>query len=323
MLREHDPLSERVHLGALEVAGVAVLGVAQGAVRRFSKPKSIGQEANSNEPRRRCRRHRLRLFVLCRHAHPAAPAAPGHVRHLRLLPRGRRHRRRRRRPRRAGRTARAMAARHRRALCRASRRRGLRAWRKPCAAFGLKREDFLAIIDGMEMDVRADIRAPDLATLDLYCDRVASAVGRLSVRVFGMNEAGRHRARLSSRPRAAAHQYAARHRRGRRHRPPLYAARISRCRPASRATTRRKWRPTRRSGRPAPRWRRLPPSISTRPTPSWRATPRSIVRAPRIMGEAYHAILRQLLARGWAAPRAPVKLGKRRIAQILIRSYVL
>ncbi len=44
------------------------------------------------------------------------------------------------------------------------------------------------VIDGMEMDVVADIRAPDLATLDLYCDRVASAVGRLSVRVFGMAE---------------------------------------------------------------------------------------------------------------------------------------
>ena len=54
--------------------------------------------------------------------------------------------------------------------------------------FGLKREDFLAIIDGMEMDVPQDIRAPDLATLDLYCDRVASAVGRLSVRVFGLPE---------------------------------------------------------------------------------------------------------------------------------------
>src|SRR5947209_14250468 len=40
----------------------------------------------------------------------------------------------------------------------------------------------------MEMDVPADIRAPALATLDLYCDRVASAVGRLSVRVFGMAE---------------------------------------------------------------------------------------------------------------------------------------
>src|SRR5580698_7983643 len=54
--------------------------------------------------------------------------------------------------------------------------------------FGLKREDFLAIIDGMEMDIPKDIRAPDMATLDLYCDRVASAVGRLSVRVFGLAE---------------------------------------------------------------------------------------------------------------------------------------
>ncbi|MGH6856289.1 MAG: squalene/phytoene synthase family protein, partial [Methylocella sp.] len=53
-------------------------------------------------------------------------------------------------------------------------------------AFGLRREDFFAVIDGMEMDVEADIRAPDLATLDLYCDRVASAAGRLSARVFGM-----------------------------------------------------------------------------------------------------------------------------------------
>src|ERR1700738_2111609 len=54
--------------------------------------------------------------------------------------------------------------------------------------FDLQREDFLAIVDGMEMDVPQDIRAPDLATLDLYCDRVASAVGRLSVRVFGLPE---------------------------------------------------------------------------------------------------------------------------------------
>src|SRR6266404_9539309 len=54
--------------------------------------------------------------------------------------------------------------------------------------FGLKREDFLAVVDGMEMDVPQDIRAPDIATLDLYCDRVASAVGRLSVRVFGLAE---------------------------------------------------------------------------------------------------------------------------------------
>ena len=58
----------------------------------------------------------------------------------------------------------------------------------PIRQFHLAREDFLAVIDGMEMDARADIRAPDWATLDLYCDRVASAVGRLSVRIFGVPE---------------------------------------------------------------------------------------------------------------------------------------
>ena len=37
----------------------------------------------------------------------------------------------------------------------------------------------------MQMDAETAIVAPDLATLDLYCDRVAAAVGRLSVRAFG------------------------------------------------------------------------------------------------------------------------------------------
>jgi squalene synthase HpnD len=54
--------------------------------------------------------------------------------------------------------------------------------------FHLRRQDFLAVLDGMEMDVAEDIVAPDLATLDLYCERVASAVGRLSIKVFGMEE---------------------------------------------------------------------------------------------------------------------------------------
>ena len=55
--------------------------------------------------------------------------------------------------------------------------------------FGLAKADFQAVIDGMQMDLDEDIRAPDAAKLDLYCDRVASAVGRLSVKVFGMDEA--------------------------------------------------------------------------------------------------------------------------------------
>jgi presqualene diphosphate synthase len=60
-----------------------------------------------------------------------------------------------------------------------------RALREPTHRYGLRREDFLAVIDGMEMDAREAIQAPDLAVLDLYCARVASAVGHLSVHVFG------------------------------------------------------------------------------------------------------------------------------------------
>lgn len=51
--------------------------------------------------------------------------------------------------------------------------------------FGLRRVDFLAVIDGMQMDAETVIVAPTADRLDLYCDRVASAVGRLSVRAFG------------------------------------------------------------------------------------------------------------------------------------------
>jgi len=58
----------------------------------------------------------------------------------------------------------------------------------PVRRYGLKKEDFLAVIDGMEMDIGEPIVAPDFETLDLYCDRVASAVGRLSVHIFGMEE---------------------------------------------------------------------------------------------------------------------------------------
>lgn len=60
----------------------------------------------------------------------------------------------------------------------------------PVGDFELRREDFLALIDGMETDARGPVLAPTLAELDLYCSRVASAVGRLSVRAFGDKSAG-------------------------------------------------------------------------------------------------------------------------------------
>jgi squalene synthase HpnD len=68
-----------------------------------------------------------------------------------------------------------------------------RAVHEPMLRYELRRQDFLAVIAGMEMDAREDIRAPDLATLDLYCARVASAVGHLSVNVFGDPSAAAHR----------------------------------------------------------------------------------------------------------------------------------
>lgn len=53
------------------------------------------------------------------------------------------------------------------------------------ALYKLRKKDFIAVIEGMEMDARGPIVAPSLEDLDLYCDRVASAVGRLCIHAFG------------------------------------------------------------------------------------------------------------------------------------------
>ena len=60
-----------------------------------------------------------------------------------------------------------------------------RALAGPVRDYALDRADFLAIIDGCAMDGAGLMLRPSAATLDLYCDRVAAAVGRLSVKVFG------------------------------------------------------------------------------------------------------------------------------------------
>jgi len=59
---------------------------------------------------------------------------------------------------------------------------------RPVARFGLRQQDFLDVIDGMEMDVRREMRGPSWEAFELYCDHVASAVGRLSVKIFGVEE---------------------------------------------------------------------------------------------------------------------------------------
>ncbi len=90
---------------------------------------------------------------------------------------------------------------------RADKERALKAWRARIAAlargergesaleralaeaidrFQLAEEDFAAVIAGMEMDVRGPLVAPSMEDFDLYIDRVACAVGRLCVKVFGI-----------------------------------------------------------------------------------------------------------------------------------------
>jgi phytoene synthase len=53
---------------------------------------------------------------------------------------------------------------------------------------GLRQADLLTVIDGMEMDL-AQNRYLDFAALEVYCDRVAGVVGRMSAQIFGYRNA--------------------------------------------------------------------------------------------------------------------------------------
>jgi squalene synthase HpnD len=59
---------------------------------------------------------------------------------------------------------------------------------EPLNRYGLNKEDFMAVIDGMETDATNHLRIRNLEALLLYCDQVACAVGRLSNAVFGLNK---------------------------------------------------------------------------------------------------------------------------------------
>jgi phytoene synthase len=175
--------------------------------------------------------------------------------------------------------------------------------------FDLQREDFIAIIDGMEMDVPQDIRAPDMATLDLYCDRVASAVGRLSVNVFGMpREDGvllaHHLGRalqLTNILRDIDEDAAL----GRLYLPRegLLHAGITGNDPARVVADRALPKVC------FPLAERAKAHFAKADEIMARNRRRS-VKAPRIMGRYYRAILELLLARGFAAPRTPVRVSK-------------
>jgi phytoene synthase len=188
--------------------------------------------------------------------------------------------------------------------------------------FDLKREDFLAIVDGMEMDVPQDIRAPDLATLDLYCDRVASAVGRLSVRVFGMPEEdgillAHHLGRalqLTNILRDIDEDAGL----GRLYLPreSLLLAGITSDNPQKVTADRALPKVCLPLAERAKKHFEKADEIMKRNS-------RRKVRAPRIMSKYYRAILDLLLARGFAAPREPVRVHKWAKIAILLRYAII
>jgi phytoene synthase len=55
------------------------------------------------------------------------------------------------------------------------------------ADFGIERRWFEMVLDGLDTDVVAPLRAPDMAALDLYCRRVAGAVGGMTVTILGVS----------------------------------------------------------------------------------------------------------------------------------------
>jgi phytoene synthase len=188
----------------------------------------------------------------------------------------------------------------------------VRALLDPMLAFDLQRTDFLSVIDGMEMDVKAEMLAPDYATLDLYCDRVACAVGRLSVRIFGMQpKAGTALAQHLGRALQLTNilrdldEDAAR---GRLYLPrealvavgigasdPVAVLKHSELHEACRIVV------NDARGYFANAWAVMAQE------------PNRVVRAPRMMARVYEDILQRLTERGWAWPRHPVHFGRGRL----------
>ena len=192
---------------------------------------------------------------------------------------------------------------------------------EPVRAFGLEQADFVAVIDGMQMDVDADIVAPDHATLDLYCDRVASAVGRLSVKVFGMEhgpgvdlayhlgralqltnilrdldeDAGIGRLYVSS--------------------DALAVAGMTVSDPASVIADPRVDTAARQIAAEAGRHYEAADKVMRTATGK--------LKAPRLMRAAYGRILEHMQAQGWKAPRRRVSLSKREKLWVLVRYGLL
>ncbi len=200
---------------------------------------------------------------------------------------------------------------------------------EPVRRFRLERADFEAVIDGMAMDVEEDICAPAWDKLELYCDRVASAVGRLSVRAFGLVDEGD--AELPTAPKLLAYHLgralqltnilrdldedAARGR--------LYLPREA-LEEAGVATH-------------APHAALAHPALNTVCAPVMQRArdhfeqadlvmaglSKAAVKAPYLMSAGYRSILDGLTTRGFSPPRAPVRMSRVKLVGALLKHAFL
>jgi phytoene synthase len=188
----------------------------------------------------------------------------------------------------------------------------------PIRDFGIEREDFIAVIDGMQTDLDGEVRWPPFAAFDLYCDRVASAVGRLSVKVCGMErETGialsHHLGRALQftnvlrdidEDAAIGRVYLPRE--------ALDAAGIEPATPEQVAADPRI--------DAAARW--LAPKAQAHFAAAHAILakkPQGHLIAPRLMDSAYSRVLDRMVAQGWHAPRKRVGTSKWRLVLALIR----
>lgn len=184
--------------------------------------------------------------------------------------------------------------------------------------FCLERNDFHAVLDGMMTDVETDVRWPNAADLDLYCDRVASAVGRLSVRVFGMDsEPGLDLAHHLGRALQLTNilrdiDEDARVGRVYLPRELLDAAGVPLTTPEELARDPRIDAACRALAVEAHRHFRRSDAILA-------ARPRGYRMAPRLMSVAYAGVLRRMEAAGWRPPRVRVRTSKIGLIWQLVR----
>jgi phytoene synthase len=184
--------------------------------------------------------------------------------------------------------------------------------------FDLREADFLSVIEGMEMDASGAMIAPDLAKLDRYCDCVASAVGRLSIKVFGMDEAP---------------GFALAHHLGRALQLTNILRDIDEDAELGRLYLPREFLDSASIAPREPSLIIMHPAIDPvcrglaelaerhygEADKNFRSRPRGDLRSPRLMGAVYSAMLERMQKRGWSTPRQRVRIPKVILITLVLR----